>query len=329
MRAERHVAAMGSHAHVLVNAQGARRADEIADATCRRIEQLEARWSRFQPHSEISRLNARAGRGARRVHRDTLDLVARALEARQLTEGLFDPTLLRPLEALGYDRDLDLVRSGSPVTAREPGSKSSATATDVRVDWEAGTVELADGVGFDPGGIGKGFAADLVSADAMAAGAAGVLVSLGGDLRVRGESPDGGAWRIDVVDPRDDSVRWLVDIVDGAVATSSTLRRSWRSDDGTTVHHLIDPRTRRPSESGVVAATAVAAEGWQAEVLAKIAIIGADGGQAADGIEIVERLGGAAMAVTSSLDLSTSRWAAVARAADRTPTHGNIAESVR
>ena len=64
----------------------------------------------------------------------------------------------------------------------------------------------------------------------------------------------------------------LLGLGDGAVASSTTLRRRWQHQ-GETRHHLIDPRTGAPSSSGVAFATAVAAEGWQAEALAKAVLL--------------------------------------------------------
>ncbi|HET6953085.1 MAG TPA: FAD:protein FMN transferase, partial [Acidimicrobiales bacterium] len=121
----------------------------------------------------------------------------------------------------------------------------------------------------DPGGIGKGLAADLVTAELMAAGAAGALVNLGGDLRVRGEPPAGDVWSVAVAHPLDPARDLLhLGLTDGAVASSSRLRRRW-TQDGRDRHHLIDPRTGGPAGSPLLAVTVVALDGWWAEAAAK------------------------------------------------------------
>jgi thiamine biosynthesis lipoprotein len=136
-------------------------------------------------------------------------------------------------------------------------------------------------VHIDPGGIGKGLASDIVVAEAMEAGAAGVLVDLGGDVRVAGVPADRDAWTIAVEDPIDPTLeiaRYALN--DGAVATSS---RRWRRFFGTrgAAHHIVDPRTGRPAIGEVDAATAVAGQGWAAEVYATAAFLaGADNGPA-------------------------------------------------
>ena len=143
-------------------------------------------------------------------------------------------------------------------------------ADDVVVDDSS--VTLPDGIGFDPGGIGKGLAADLVSAEVIAAGAAGVCVDVGGDLRVRGSGPGGGNWTISIDHPRHPAPLALVGLVDGAVATSTTLLRRWRVG-GEYRNHLIDPRTGRSTDSPIELCSVVAADAWVAETLAKATLI--------------------------------------------------------
>jgi thiamine biosynthesis lipoprotein len=138
------------------------------------------------------------------------------------------------------------------------------------------SVTLPPGVALDLGGIGKGFAADLVSAELLQDGATGACVNLGGDLRVRGASSgDDRAWLVEVApepgvaQPRSPLTLGLAD---GAVATTSSRRRAWRRA-GARLHHVIDPRTGRPLERPPTSATVIAADAWQAEVLAKAAFV--------------------------------------------------------
>ena len=282
---------MGTHARLLVVDEPAGLSQHLRD----RVLDLEARWSRFVPSSEISRLN-RAGGAAVEVSPETLDLVAHAIEGWEASYGLFDPTVLGDLERAGYDRTFDEIAAG-PTDERQTTRSWLVRGCDhIEIDRDRGTVRLPAGVGFDPGGIGKGFAADLVSAQAMDAGAAGVLVDLGGDLRVRGLPPERtGCWRIGVEHPMSGASLGPVLLTDGAVATSSRARRRWSTADGQRHHHLIDPLMGQPTDSDVLSATAVAANGWQAEVLSKAAFVGGP----VQGIGLVGQLGGAALVLTS------------------------------
>ncbi len=310
---------MGTRARILVIGEPHGLAERLRD----RVVDLEARWSRFVDTSEISRLNRAAG-AAVPMSPDTLELLAHAMEGWEATYGLFDPTILGDLERAGYDRTFERVGGRDPEAdelARHPAAAGAWTVpappTDVgsgptrrswlvrgcgglEVDHQASTARLPAGVGFDPGGIGKGFAADLVAAEAMAAGAAGVLIDLGGDVRVTGEPPErAGHWHIGVDHPLGALDLASVELEDGAVATSTRTKRRWTAADGEQRHHLIDPLMGSPVDSDVVSATAVAALGWQAEVLAKAAFIGGT----VQGLGLVHTLGGAAVVFTADGEL--------------------------
>ena len=95
---------MGTDAHVIVVGGS----QSLLDAARMRIEQLEQRWSRFLPESEISRLNHRAGEPVA-VSADSVELVTRALQAWRVTNGRFDPTVLGAVIRAGYDRSFDLI----------------------------------------------------------------------------------------------------------------------------------------------------------------------------------------------------------------------------
>ena len=252
---------MGSDAHLIVVGGD----DGLVELARRRIDELERRWSRFLADSEVNALNRRAGEVVP-VSADTALLVRRAVEAWRLSGGTFDPTLLGAIIRAGYDRSFERL-GPTPAPAWSP-LRSGVDGIEVTGDL----VRLPAGSGFDPGGIGKGLAADLVAADVLAAGAAGVCVNLGGDVRVAGEGPTGDAWTIAVEHPCSAAPIAHVGLAAGAVATSTTLKRRW-SVDGVTRHHLIDPGTGEPSDTDLTLASVVAADGWVAEVLAKAVLL--------------------------------------------------------
>ena len=213
------------------------------------------------------------------VSDETFALVDRAVRAWRSTGGLYDPTVLPAVVAAGYDRDFDAVATagaGPPVDAPPaPSPGCAAIALDTRVR----AITLPSGVAVDLGGIGKGYAADLVALELVDAGARGALVNLGGDLRVLGVAPEPYGWVIEVDDPLDTGDTGMLALREGAVATSTRLRRTWVRD-GRSLHHLIDPRTGLPAATGLASVTVVAGEAWRAEVLAKAAFIAGpvDGG---------------------------------------------------
>jgi FAD:protein FMN transferase len=260
--------AMGSDAHLVVVTEGD--GDALVARAWARIDELESRWSRFRADSEVSTLNRCAGQTVT-VSDDTIALVHHALAAWRLTGGRFDPTVAAALIAHGYDRDLaEVVARGG--TAPEHAAPAPGP-TGIALDREAHTVMLPAGVTFDPGGIGKGLGADLVAAELLAAGAAGALVNLGGDVRAVGTAPADTGWVISVPDPlRSRRELARIALPDGGIATTSRLRRRWSTPRGT-AHHLIDPATGRPAVTDAVAATVVAATAWRAEALTKLAFL--------------------------------------------------------
>ena len=254
-----------------------------------RLEELEGRWSRFRADSEVGGLNRSSGEPAP-VSDDTTDLVERSIEEWRRTAGLFDPTLLDALVEAGYDRSHEQLPTASAeparVDPRRSARSSSRLQADARspegivVDRAAGTVTLPRGVRFDPGGIGKGLAADIVTAELLEAGAARTLIDLGGDIRLANASGvTVERWVVIADDPFSPGRDLLTfALTDGGVATSSQLRRRWRTASGV-AHHLLDPRTREPSTSSVASATVIAADTTRAEVTAKAALLaGVDDG---------------------------------------------------
>ncbi len=258
---------MGTTAHVVLTGPSAPDDGSVIE----RLRQLEARWSRFRDDSEVSRLNAAAGKPCV-VGPETVDLIERSKWAWHRTAGLFDPTVLDAVRAAGYNRsfeELSITANALP-SASEPSETLPAPgAGGITVDPTTGLVQLPDDVRLDPGGIGKGLAADLCATAAVDAGAEGALVSVGGDLRVAGEAPPRG-WEIEL--DHHVAAPACVNLRVGALATSTTLRRRWQTRRGI-AHHVIDPRTGRPSNSPVVACSVVAGQAWWAEALATALIV--------------------------------------------------------
>lgn len=240
--------------HPMVDDPSATRALDDARGEVDRIERLA---SRFDPSSELSRLNAA---GEAEVSTDLLRLITLALAMRQVTDGRFDPTVHEAVVAAGYDRPLRQL----PIDAGVPGPAMPAGGA-VTVDARTGRVVLGPGTCLDLGGIAKGWAADRV-ADVL--GAHGdCLVSIGGDIAVRGRHLD-GPWPVEVM--HGDQAR-TIGLARGGMATSGTDRRRWRRD-GREMHHVIDPSTGAPSTTDLVRVTAVAddaatAEAWATALL--------------------------------------------------------------
>ncbi|MDP1876806.1 MAG: FAD:protein FMN transferase [Actinomycetota bacterium] len=311
--AQRHFGAMGTDCHVLVDAPAGTPAvlvSDLLDAAVQRVGLLESSWSRFRPDSDLSRLNASAGGGPVAVSGDLLVLVERMVTAWQESAGLFDPTVLTSVTALGYDEDFAAVNSrptGSAAAALPVAGIAPAPGmAGILVDPMQSTVSLPAGVGIDPGAIGKGLAADLIVSEMTEAGASAVLVNLGGDVSFAGALSDGAPWCIGIQDERRpaDSKRLLTllefDHAEdrAAVATSTTLKRRWAQGRR---HHVIDPRTGTMADGDLLQVSVVAGEAWWAEAAATTALLM----PAADAVRWLRERGLTAYLLTAERELTT------------------------
>jgi thiamine biosynthesis lipoprotein len=217
----------------------------------RRLEEI---FTRFDPASELSRLNAAGGL---EVGDELLEVVALALEARERTNGRFDPTVHDALVAAGYDRTFAEVGAG------DSRGDSAGRPAGGRVDLDpiASRIELGTGVRLDLGGIAKGYAVDRACDVLTCRGPC--LVNAGGDLAVRG-LPAAGVWAIAVETPLGELTLGLES---GGLATSGCDRRRWRRN-GKELHHLIDPATGRPADTDLLRITVAGESAVDAEVLA-------------------------------------------------------------
>lgn len=282
--------AMGSDMQII--ATGApHKAAPIVDWARTRVDELEQLWSRFLATSEISQVNASPGTAVA-VSAETIELVEQALAARELSAGRFDPTMLRAIAANGYDCTYVSIQAPDGPTRIDTRYLGFGQ---VEVDRVAGTVCVASDTGFDPGGIGKGLAADMVAAEMIERGADGALVNLGGDMRCIGRGPANGGWVIQVGDEVAGVAPRLVELSEGGIASSTCRRRRWVRPGRSGLvdaHHLLDPMTGRPAESAADFVSVIAANCADAEWLATA--IAADGGLPADR----SILGGAAVMLT-------------------------------
>jgi thiamine biosynthesis lipoprotein len=282
VHAEGEFRVMGTNAHVIVGASSAATARAWMQRAVDRLHGLDARWSRFVSTSEVSRLNAAEGAPVM-VSADTRRLVVRAIDGWRRTAGLFDPTVHDALVALGYDRDFDSIDRDTAASDDLCPTPAPGCAGIV-VDRVAGSVRMPRGVRFDPGGIGKGLAADMVVDDLVRSGVDGVCVNVGGDLRVEGTAlgslGGSGGWLVDLDHPTTGAGMGRVRLRAGAVASTWRTRRSWGAP-GAPRHHLVDPRVGAPVRSGLAGVTVIAARGWWAEVMAKAAFVAGPGAGAA------------------------------------------------
>lgn len=226
------------------------------------LDDVDRACSRFRGDSELAGLTA----GRSRLSPLLADLVGTALEAAENTGGLVDPTVGGAMSELGYDRSIELLPTdGAAVrlVGDVPGWR--------RVHLYGDRLELPRDVVLDLGATAKARAADLVAERVAHTVGVGVLVELGGDIATAGRSPAGG-WQVLVQDTEDDPACQVTLTEGSAVATSSTVRRTWRRG-GVRIHHVVDPRTSAPAAPVWRSATVAAPTCVEANTASTAAIV--------------------------------------------------------
>jgi thiamine biosynthesis lipoprotein len=258
-------AAMGTTVSLLLPEDSADHGGALVRALFEEWEQV---LSRFRPESELGRLNARAGEPVI-VSPLLCAVLETSLRAAAATQGLYDPTLLRQIIAVGYTASFETLPADQAPADPFAVPLLGGAWRQIALDAAQRRVTLPPGVGLDFGGIAKGMAVDAAIARLMDAGFTCLLVNAGGDLAVRGLPPAMDAWPLSV--PGRDG-GWTVPLATGALATSGIARRRWRQG-GVLRHHLLDPRTGEAAMSGLWSVSVAAGQCAQAEVAAKVAFI--------------------------------------------------------
>ena len=237
------VAAYGEHA------------EQAVKYTEKRIEELENRLSRTKADSLVSGLN-RDG-SIRHLTYDYWNLIARAKEYRDATNGAFDITIAPVMDAWGFTGDSFRVPEQSELDTLLKKVNSDAIQM---LGSPSDSVTLGEGQAIDLGGIAKGYTSDLVEQTFRANGIESGKISLGGNVFVLGGKPDGSDWRVGIKDPRNESgLAAILSLRDAYAITSGGYERYFE-ENGKTYHHIIDPATGYPADSGLLSVTVVAAD---------------------------------------------------------------------
>jgi len=237
-------------------------APDVVQSTFREIARLDEVLSSWNPESEVSRLNASAGGGARPVSVDLANVAEESAALCTSTGGAFDPSVAPLLRAWGFYTESPGLPA--PAIGRDAASRVGCDRVTVRRDPR--TIALADGAALDFGGIGKGYAVDRAMAILRARGVTRAKIDFGSSSLGYLGDIDGG-WPVVISDPRDrDNPLFTIRITGGAVSTSSQRERSFERD-GRRFGHIFDPRVGRPVESSLMSVTVIAPRGSTADSL--------------------------------------------------------------
>ena len=247
-------------------------ADDALQAAEEDIYRLEQLFSCQAPEAELARCN-RAGQLT--VSAETAALVQTALDLSEATGGAYDPTLYTLSLAWGFSGGAYRVPD-----AEELRSLLAVTGAS-RVSVNGCRVTLQLGTQLDLGGIAKGYAAGQLRKLLTDAGIRSAIVSLGGNIAAVGTKPDGSDWQVGLQDPENpDTYFGILSVRDACVVTSGGYQRYFEQD-GVRYHHILDPKTGCPAESGLLSVSVVSEDDTLADALSTaLFVMGFDEGQA-------------------------------------------------
>ena len=243
-------------------------ASAALDSAEETLRTLDAKLDRHDETSTVSALN----RDGTVEDAELAQLTDIAQTIGALSGGAFDPTVAPVMDAWDFTGDAPRVPSDEELSAL------LAHVGLEKLSVDGNTIALSDGAQLDLGGIAKGYAADLLRAQLEKEGVTSATLDLGGDVFVMGRKTDGSDWRIAVKDPADtESYLGVVSAADKFIVTSGVYERYFE-ENGVRYHHILDPKTGCPAESGLVSVTVLCGNGAWADALSTACfVLGPDG----------------------------------------------------
>ncbi|MDF2938142.1 MAG: thiamine biosynthesis protein ApbE [Paenibacillaceae bacterium] len=247
---------------------------EKAEDALRAVEeealQLESLLSCFVPESDISRINRSAGLRSERISSATFEVLAQAIEFSRHCQGLFDITIGPLVSLWNYKNSKEV-----PAEAKMKPLLPLVGYENLILDPRAQSAGLRkEGQSLDLGGIGKGYASDRFMETFRSFGISSAFCNIGGGVAVLGRKPDETPWSVGIRHPRQEQGLIGAVAVDGkAVVTSGDYQRYFIDRGGKRRHHILDPRTGFPAESGLISATVVADNATAADALSTILFV--------------------------------------------------------
>jgi thiamine biosynthesis lipoprotein len=232
---------------------------------------MEGLMSRFTDDSEISKINRDAGFKSERISKETVEVLTRAIEFSQYSQGLFDITI-GPLITL-WNTGRDNINMITDEMIKQ--ALRLVNYNNLKLDFANQTAGLEQaGQMIDLGGIGKGYVGDKFVEIFRKYDISSAFSNIGGNVVALGFKPDGSPWRVGIQHPRLlNQIIGSVSITNQAVVTSGDYQRYFVDCNGRRCHHILDPRTGYPAESGLVSVTVVADNSMDADALSTVLFI--------------------------------------------------------
>lgn len=266
IRVQQHRHALGSEAYITLVGPSEQLLVDTFDSLWQELNLFEHTFSRFLPDSELTYVNGRAGLPTE-VSPEFLALARSARDFCERTNGLYNPFVLPALQRAGYGGSWPSVAE----QGKTPDFSDREFVQDSTLQFGVTTVTIPDHTALDFGGIGKGYALDMLAQQLAKQNIENYWLSLGGDILAAGFDVDGLPWSIAVGQAFDQdalAATFWVGPEQYAVATSGVVKRA-----GKGWNHLIDPRTGQSTKSDILSATVAAKSGVTADVYAKCLVL--------------------------------------------------------
>ncbi|HEX2584854.1 MAG TPA: FAD:protein FMN transferase [Steroidobacteraceae bacterium] len=257
---------MGTRIVVEIWDENDQHANVAIDAVMDEMRHIDETMSVYKPTSEVSKVNAEAAKHPVKITKELFDLLEKAVEFSEITDGAFDITYA----SVGYMYDFR--KHIKPTEAQIDKALPGVNYRHLIFDKKNQTIKFSQaGVRIDLGGIAKGYSVDRGINILQARGIKHALVTAGGDSRIIGDR-FGKPWIVGIRHP-DDSTKVIakIPLVDTALSTSGDYERYF-DEDGVRYHHIIDPKTGHSARK-VRSATILAPTATQTDGLSKTAFV--------------------------------------------------------
>jgi thiamine biosynthesis lipoprotein len=231
-----------------------------------RLEEIDRRMSAFRSDSEIAQLAQQAGEAPAKVSPDTFQVLSEGKRIGALSQGAFDITI-RPLSALwSFRGEREVLPLGEAIAS----ALSKVDYSALLLAEKEGTAFLPKpGMSVDLGGLAKGYAADEAKRILLSHGVADALINLGGNILALGSYEGGKPWRVGLRNPLSLKGAYfaVLETHEETVVTSG-IDEQFFLKHGKLYHHILDPRTGYPAESGLASVTVIGPKSLTADALA-------------------------------------------------------------
>jgi len=287
------------------------KATKAIDAAYTRIDEIEQMASSAISTSDVSKINAAAGKEYVVVHPEIIKIIKTSLIYSKLSKGAFDITISPLITLWGIGTPTEKI----PTAAQIKEKLALVNYKNISINDADNSVKLMKpGMAIDLGGIAKGFTADEVIKIFKDYGIKTALINLGGSsIYTMGEKPDKTLWSVGIQHPRKERNEGFVGIIkmpQSALSTSGDYERFFIKD-GKRYHHILDPATGYPAYAGVMSDTVIIDSSipdcnMLADILTKLTFVsGVD-----KGLKIIDNLKGiSCMALTTDYKIyKSTNW---------------------